>query len=284
MIQCSVGKLVFLLFCKDPEVAQAFQEISANPANIGKYQNNPKVQEVLAKLSKKFGGSPPGNKSLHFRGRTKMLINLNATSTLLWLRDRKETRFFFKRRLCAAFLQTTRNFTLLFSFPRWSWCRRFFSRWTVWRRWRINFRRRASPTRHWLNVSWTHDSLVACFSHSSSESRNVSRAFRPDKKEFSLFSETDELFFVSQGSPCSHQRGARILRKGSTKFLDKIKRNDQPAKLCVTQELNPVHFLFFFFYSVIKWRLFFVGTIGGDIQRRILQEIWNVKAFWFQLV
>ena len=28
----------------DPEVAAAFKDISANPANIMKYQNNPKVQ------------------------------------------------------------------------------------------------------------------------------------------------------------------------------------------------------------------------------------------------
>ena len=42
-------------------MAQAFQEVSANPANIAKYQNNPKVQEVIRKLSKKFGGPAPGN-------------------------------------------------------------------------------------------------------------------------------------------------------------------------------------------------------------------------------
>ncbi len=47
---------------QDPEVAQAFQEISANPANIAKYQNNPKVQEVIEKLSKKFGGAGPGKR------------------------------------------------------------------------------------------------------------------------------------------------------------------------------------------------------------------------------
>ena len=41
-------------------MAQAFQEISTNPANIAKYQNNPKVQEIIKKLSKKFGGPAPG--------------------------------------------------------------------------------------------------------------------------------------------------------------------------------------------------------------------------------
>ena len=29
---------------QDPEVSAAFQDISSNPANIAKYQNNPKVQ------------------------------------------------------------------------------------------------------------------------------------------------------------------------------------------------------------------------------------------------
>ena len=50
------------LFCgtQDPEVAQAFQDISSNPANIAKYQNNPKVQALITKLSSKFGadGAP----------------------------------------------------------------------------------------------------------------------------------------------------------------------------------------------------------------------------------
>ena len=31
----------------DPEVAAAFKDISANPANIMKYQNNPKVRYIL---------------------------------------------------------------------------------------------------------------------------------------------------------------------------------------------------------------------------------------------
>ncbi len=43
---------------QDPEVASAFQDISTNPANITKYQNNPKVQALIQKLSKKFGGAP----------------------------------------------------------------------------------------------------------------------------------------------------------------------------------------------------------------------------------
>ena len=32
----------------DPEVAAAFKDISANPANIMKYQNNPKVRYLTS--------------------------------------------------------------------------------------------------------------------------------------------------------------------------------------------------------------------------------------------
>ena len=44
---------------------QAFQEIQSNPGNIAKYQDNPKIQRVMEKLSTKFGGDqrpggPPG--------------------------------------------------------------------------------------------------------------------------------------------------------------------------------------------------------------------------------
>lgn len=45
---------------QDPEVAAAFQDISQNPSNIFKYQNNPKVNSVLKKLSSKFCGQMPG--------------------------------------------------------------------------------------------------------------------------------------------------------------------------------------------------------------------------------
>lgn len=38
-------------------MATAFQEISQNPTNIAKYQNNPKIQAVIAKLTAKFGGA-----------------------------------------------------------------------------------------------------------------------------------------------------------------------------------------------------------------------------------
>ncbi|XP_023022396.2 putative protein FAM10A4 [Leptinotarsa decemlineata] len=42
---------------QDPEVSAAFQDISMNPANFVKYQSNPKVMDLVAKLSGKFSGS-----------------------------------------------------------------------------------------------------------------------------------------------------------------------------------------------------------------------------------
>ena len=44
----------------DPEVAKAFQDITSNPANIMKYQGNPKVMALAAKLASKVGGGMPG--------------------------------------------------------------------------------------------------------------------------------------------------------------------------------------------------------------------------------
>ncbi|XP_037544803.1 hsc70-interacting protein [Nematolebias whitei] len=43
---------------KDPEVMAAFQDVAQNPANISKYQNNPKVMALVTKLSSKFGAPP----------------------------------------------------------------------------------------------------------------------------------------------------------------------------------------------------------------------------------
>jgi suppressor of tumorigenicity protein 13 len=37
----------------------AFQDIQANPANISKYKDNPKVKKVMEKLSAKFGTGGP---------------------------------------------------------------------------------------------------------------------------------------------------------------------------------------------------------------------------------
>jgi len=40
----------------DPEVAAAFSDITSNPANIMKYQSNPKVMKLLTKMASKMGG------------------------------------------------------------------------------------------------------------------------------------------------------------------------------------------------------------------------------------
>ncbi|CAF93381.1 unnamed protein product, partial [Tetraodon nigroviridis] len=44
-----------LMAMKDPEVMAAFSDVSKNPANITKYQNNPKIMAIINKLSSKFG-------------------------------------------------------------------------------------------------------------------------------------------------------------------------------------------------------------------------------------
>jgi len=41
---------------QDPEVSEAFADISQNPANMGKYANNPKIQNLLKKMQGKFAG------------------------------------------------------------------------------------------------------------------------------------------------------------------------------------------------------------------------------------
>uniref|UniRef100_A0A8I5ZYX0 Hsc70-interacting protein n=1 Tax=Rattus norvegicus TaxID=10116 RepID=A0A8I5ZYX0_RAT len=41
---------------QDPEVMVAFQDVAQNPSNMSKYQNNPKVMNLISKLSAKFGG------------------------------------------------------------------------------------------------------------------------------------------------------------------------------------------------------------------------------------
>ncbi|KAJ8387587.1 hypothetical protein AAFF_G00152830 [Aldrovandia affinis] len=45
-----------LMAMKDPEVMAAFQDVAQNPANISKYQSNPKIMALITKLSAKFGG------------------------------------------------------------------------------------------------------------------------------------------------------------------------------------------------------------------------------------
>eukprot|EP00899_Mesostigma_viride_P027441 jgi/Mesvir1/7882/Mv11815-RA.1 len=47
----------------DPTMMAAFQDVMANPANISKYQSDPRVQELVSKLAKKYGaggGAAPG--------------------------------------------------------------------------------------------------------------------------------------------------------------------------------------------------------------------------------
>ena len=40
---------------QDPEVMTAFQDVQKNPANISKYENNPKVKKVMEKLAARLG-------------------------------------------------------------------------------------------------------------------------------------------------------------------------------------------------------------------------------------
>lgn len=44
---------------QDPEVAAAFQDITQNPANIAKYQANPKIKNIMTKMAMKMGASAP---------------------------------------------------------------------------------------------------------------------------------------------------------------------------------------------------------------------------------
>ena len=40
---------------QDPEVMVAFQDVTQKPANMSKYQSNPKVRNLISKLLAKFG-------------------------------------------------------------------------------------------------------------------------------------------------------------------------------------------------------------------------------------
>merc|ERR1711963_1080393 len=52
----------------DPEVAAAFEDITSNPANIMKYQGNPKVMKLLTKMAGKMGGGGMGGLGGMFGG------------------------------------------------------------------------------------------------------------------------------------------------------------------------------------------------------------------------
>lgn len=45
---------------KDPEVSAAFQDIMSNPANVVKYQSNPKIMNIITKVGSAMGGGMPG--------------------------------------------------------------------------------------------------------------------------------------------------------------------------------------------------------------------------------
>ena len=53
--------MALLIFYKDPEVAEAFKDISSNPANIVKYQHNPKVDNVFETMKRRLGSTPLPN-------------------------------------------------------------------------------------------------------------------------------------------------------------------------------------------------------------------------------
>ncbi|XP_048473673.1 hsc70-interacting protein [Rhincodon typus] len=53
-----LGDPEVLAAMQDPEIMAAFQDVAQNPANISKYQNNPKVMNFVGKLSTKFGAKP----------------------------------------------------------------------------------------------------------------------------------------------------------------------------------------------------------------------------------
>lgn len=52
------GGADFLNAFKDPEVAAAMQDILQNPSNISKYMGNPKIMNLLSKVSGAAGGMP----------------------------------------------------------------------------------------------------------------------------------------------------------------------------------------------------------------------------------
>lgn len=60
----------FLNAFKDPEVAAAMQDILQNPGNISKYMGNPKIMNLLSKVSGQMGGMPgmPGGMPGGFGG------------------------------------------------------------------------------------------------------------------------------------------------------------------------------------------------------------------------
>ena len=56
---------------QEPDVAAAFKNITANPANVAIYQNNPKVMSLVKRLNEKFGGSGPTSNIPEMQGKQK---------------------------------------------------------------------------------------------------------------------------------------------------------------------------------------------------------------------
>ena len=63
-LQCSI---FFDYFIQDPEISQALLDVAMNPANIAKYQTNPKIMEILRKMPSGVfpgaGGAKPSSPS-----------------------------------------------------------------------------------------------------------------------------------------------------------------------------------------------------------------------------
>uniref|UniRef100_A0A8C5XTI1 STI1 domain-containing protein n=1 Tax=Microcebus murinus TaxID=30608 RepID=A0A8C5XTI1_MICMU len=65
---------------QDPEVMVAFQDVAQNPANMSKYQSNPKVMNLISELSAKFGSQAwcPSNKRIKPMLKEKQPISPNG--------------------------------------------------------------------------------------------------------------------------------------------------------------------------------------------------------------
>ncbi|KAF5397416.1 Suppressor of tumorigenicity protein 13 [Paragonimus heterotremus] len=67
---------------QDPEVMAAFSDVSSNPADMHKYQNNPKVKKVLEKMMNKFGGSGATPGGMPFGGSPGFTMPTQSTPDL----------------------------------------------------------------------------------------------------------------------------------------------------------------------------------------------------------
>lgn len=124
----------FMEAFSDPEVAAALQDVMSNPANIMKYQNNPKVMNLLKKFAGAAGGGGGGFPGMGgmgggFPGELKRLINLHSVGLQSFLlRYGRNGRYGWNGRL-----------------PRIPRCCRWLPRWP--RSWRLSKARRETETR-----------------------------------------------------------------------------------------------------------------------------------------